>query len=226
MAQSADLFSNDKRVDVKNEQAVEKISWDKYQPMAVANMNSDISKLERIGNCALGLADEIFELAELLYSHWDGKFQVHVAIDESVSSLDKRRKVILELGDILWYCSVLADLFKSRMSNICSFLPFSRCDYSSSGSNAAVTFELSKLLVDMVPITTHCKHVVYHGHKIDSIMTNEIIVAIVKVVEHVCKIAIEFSATLENVVEFNVLKLRKRYPDGFSSERSVNRPED
>lgn len=42
---------------------------------------------------------------------------------------------------------------------------------------------------------------------------------------YLATLANEFEISLDDVLEENVEKLRKRYPDGFSSERSINREE-
>ena len=40
---------------------------------------------------------------------------------------------------------------------------------------------------------------------------------------YVAELAAGLGVTLEDVARGNVEKLRKRYPDGFTAERSVNR---
>lgn len=42
---------------------------------------------------------------------------------------------------------------------------------------------------------------------------------------YLATLANEFGISLDDVIAGNVEKLRKRYPDGFSSERSINREE-
>ena len=42
---------------------------------------------------------------------------------------------------------------------------------------------------------------------------------------YLAEIATAYGLTLNGIAEHNVAKLRKRYPEGFSSERSINRAE-
>lgn len=66
------------------------------------------------------------------------------------------------------------------------------------------------------------KKVYYHGHPLDrDALKNELgdVLWYAAVMAH----ALGFS--LSEVAEANVDKLRKRYPDGFSTERSLNREE-
>lgn len=99
-----------------------------YQKLAMRTAgNNDL-----VTNGILGLNGESGELADLLKKHW---FQGHKFNSD---------KIIEELGDVLWYCAILAE----------------------------------------------------------GLHTN-----------------------LEYVMQMNIDKLKKRYPEGFSSERSINRDE-
>lgn len=42
---------------------------------------------------------------------------------------------------------------------------------------------------------------------------------------YVCEVASSMGWTLEEVAQHNIAKLRKRYPNGFESERSLHRAE-
>ena len=107
------------------------MTGNEYQKLAMRTA-SDQTKEDLVTNGILGLNGESGELADLLKKHW---FQGH--------KLDYD-KLVDELGDVLWYCAILAS-----------------------------------------------------GLEIG----------------------------LEDAMEHNVDKLKKRYPDGFEVERSVNRVE-
>lgn len=65
------------------------------------------------------------------------------------------------------------------------------------------------------------KHV-GHNHPLDEDkLKNEL----GDVLWYVADLARTLGITLSSVAEMNVAKLKKRYPDGFTSERSINRTE-
>lgn len=59
-----------------------------------------------------------------------------------------------------------------------------------------------------------------HGHTFDK---NKLISELGDVLWYVARLADSMGFLLSNVAESNIEKLRKRYPDGFSSERSIDR---
>lgn len=65
------------------------------------------------------------------------------------------------------------------------------------------------------------KHV-GHGHNLD---TEKLEKELGDVLWYLAAIATRNGISMTNVAEVNIKKLMKRYPDGFSSERSVNRDE-
>lgn len=71
-------------------------------------------------------------------------------------------------------------------------------------------------------ITEHIKHVIYHGHDLD---LNYLKKELGDLEWYICSLAAFLDLKLSDVVATNITKLRERYPDGFSSERSINRKE-
>ena len=66
------------------------------------------------------------------------------------------------------------------------------------------------------------KHV-YHGHPLDRA---KLIDELGDVLWYVARMSEALCTTLDSVAAANISKLRKRYPEGFSSERSINRLEE
>lgn len=66
------------------------------------------------------------------------------------------------------------------------------------------------------------KKSVFHGHEIDKQNVKK---ELGDVLWYLSQIATLAGLTLEEVATANIDKLMKRYPDGFSRERSVNREE-
>lgn len=71
-------------------------------------------------------------------------------------------------------------------------------------------------------VADHIKKAFFHRHSID---TAEIKKELGDVLWYVSQLARLVGLSLEEVAQLNVEKLRKRYPEGFSSERSINREE-
>jgi hypothetical protein len=106
-------------------------------------------------------------------------------------------KLIKELGDVCWYVAVSLDTVGHTLSGPITPLVFF-------GNVEAATF-LS-----------------YHvGRYVNCLCTDNFPVGTAKTVLE----TIAWFADLNTILETNVAKLRKRYPDGFSFERSINRAE-
>ena len=69
-------------------------------------------------------------------------------------------------------------------------------------------------LVDII------KKYLYHGHEYNR---ENVVSELSDVMYYVAVIADWFGITLSEVAEYNIEKLRQRYPDGFSEERSRER---
>lgn len=71
-------------------------------------------------------------------------------------------------------------------------------------------------------VTDQVKKIVFHGHEIDrDAMTKEL----GDVLWYVAYLLDTLDLSMDEVLEANIAKLRARYPDGFSPERSRNRVE-
>lgn len=66
------------------------------------------------------------------------------------------------------------------------------------------------------------KKLTAHGH---AITAEELADELGDILWYLAEAATASNITLDEVASRNVEKLRKRYPEGFSEERSINRPE-
>jgi NTP pyrophosphatase (non-canonical NTP hydrolase) len=69
-------------------------------------------------------------------------------------------------------------------------------------------------------VVDYLKKVLGHGHPLDQ---DKVVKELGDVLWYVAEICSVLQLDMEEVAEANVKKLKKRYPDGFSKERSVNR---
>lgn len=73
-------------------------------------------------------------------------------------------------------------------------------------------------------IADHVKKILYHGHPLDDATRDKIAKEIGDILWYCAVGAKGIGVSLSVIARLNVEKLRKRYPDGFSTEKSLNRP--
>lgn len=70
-------------------------------------------------------------------------------------------------------------------------------------------------------VAEHIKKYAGHGHELDDA---KVLKEVGDVLWYCAELAALLGANLEDVAQANIAKLKARYPEGFSSERSINRP--
>ena len=73
-------------------------------------------------------------------------------------------------------------------------------------------------------IADHVKKVMFHGHPLDDETRDRIAKEIGDILWYCAMGARGLGVGLGEIASMNVEKLKKRYPEGFTSERSLNRP--
>lgn len=73
-------------------------------------------------------------------------------------------------------------------------------------------------------IADHVKKVMFHGHPLDDDTRDKIAKELGDILWYCAMGARGIGIGLGDIAEMNVEKLRMRYPDGFSTENSLNRP--
>lgn len=145
--------------------------------------------------------------------HWHLKLATFaLALPEELFELDQTSessKVELECGDLVWYVAGAATVLGIPLATV---------------DEQATALQLDDWPYLPGSIAEYCgqvKKVVGHGHPTDKLQP-----LLVKVWNALLEQIADEGLTLESVCARNIEKLQKRYPDGFSTERSLNRSPD
>lgn len=71
-------------------------------------------------------------------------------------------------------------------------------------------------------VTDYLKKVLYHNHPLDR---QKMFEELGDVLWYVAALATTCDLSLAEIAEFNIAKLKKRYPNGFEPEKSIHREE-
>ena len=74
-------------------------------------------------------------------------------------------------------------------------------------------------------IADHVKKIMFHGHPLDDATRDKVAKEIGDILWYCALAARGIGLNLGEVANMNVEKLKKRYPEGFSTDRSLNRPD-
>lgn len=157
---------------------------------------ADDDQIGRLVNCALGLAGETGELAAII----EGPYSTEL------------EPLISELGDLWWYTAMAQHALGYCDLDLYTVSPT---------IEDATVFAESERVLNLVAATgafaDRVKKVVFQGHPLE---THE-----EKLKEHIADIVQRLAdiGKPQLVWEKNIEKLRKRYPEGFSEERSLHR---
>jgi len=123
-------------------------------------------------------------------------------------------KLPLELGDVMWYVAEIAT---------CLGLKLSSSDSNTIQYSKMSSYNLSnELVVQTGTLADYIKKVVGHGHALVPGKVQVCLDGIIQNLQWIChRQGIDFDTCLEQ----NIDKLRKRYPEGFSTIQSIHRVE-
>jgi NTP pyrophosphatase (non-canonical NTP hydrolase) len=134
-----------------------------------------------------------------------GEFAEVQACDSVQSSLLK------ELGDMLWYCVQACVAIGVNLDDV--FITRSLDLY----------YDEESTITGIGMIADITKKAVFHEHPLTHENIEGIALCINQIVTWINLVACLSMLSLEQVMEANIAKLRKRYPAGFSAEASLNR---
>ena len=176
---------------------MKKLTFDEYQQKSQRTAVKD--KPEAILFSCMGLCGETGEVLEKINKYYDNE----------ADEVTEPEKIKDELGDVLWYLSDIAFKHNQKLSDI--HYPGTYCCIKDAGINLAIA---------SANVADYLKKVYGHNHTINLEILKELLGVVlhyIGVISHRSKFG------LTDVMEFNIDKLMKRYPEGFASEKSINR---
>tara|TARA_R110002074_G_scaffold397509_3_gene588023 strand:+ start:187 stop:627 length:441 start_codon:yes stop_codon:yes gene_type:complete len=132
-------------------------------------------------------------------------------VTESVELLNfnSEKNFLEELGDILWYTAIAASHLNLTLEEVSEVVD--------SGSPPPDSIEA--LVTDSAEVLDLMKKSIFYGRPLDHQRVAQLLANILDSVE-VC--AVEFETTLDDVMEKNIAKLQKRFPEGFFTSEAAN----
>lgn len=177
-----------------------------YQKLAMRTKNVKFSNKELMLNAILGLVGETTECMFSLVQN-DGKH-------------------INELGDIMWYLALMCDSCNLDIEKL--FLLGNKGMSQINESQAIIAHKNSQLLIRISHtsagfVADYVKKVYFQGHTVNENKLYDGLAGILSPILSICELE---HVSLDTVLQSNVDKLLKRYPEGFSETNSINRKED
>lgn len=167
-----------------------------YQEEAKRTMNRDLGPQQQLAVMMLGIYGETGEV-----------FAAFRGLPEN-----KAARIKDEAGDVFWY-----------VANTCSQLgiEFERLFTQKIKSDAIDLDFVLEMVAKGASAADVVKKTIGQGHVLNLDMLYE---SLRGVVGHLCAILKHYGLTVQEVLEYNLLKLAKRYPEGkFVAERSIGR---
>ena len=185
------------------------LTWDEYRVLARRTQDPTLSPREKLAHAVLGLCSELHEAdvenSALVFGH-----------PEFVNDVEQR--LALEIGDCYWMIAEICDYFDGENSSVKFLLPpesRKRRSLLPYGGDAAVKSARAHLC--------NVAQKAFQGHAPRE--DHNVGLALLNIGCHLGRLAEKTGFATKAILYMNIEKLKKRYPDGFSAERSVNREE-
>lgn len=129
---------------------------------------------------------------------------------ELLEVVGDKEKSIKELGDVTWYMATLAHKIEMKLGDVAL----------RTSAVLAARPPVNGLVISSSKVADHIKKVVGHGHALDKDL---VVYRLAEILVYCDMFAEQHGFELELALQKNIDKLRARYPQGFSSEASINR---
>lgn len=157
---------------------------------------------DRLLNGCLGLIGESGEIVDIIKKHM---FQ------STAGTPLPTDKLIEEMGDVMWYIAETVTGLGYTLEHVLESHKITSVSCEDKLHNCAAAISIMAATVYSI---------IYFRIPGESALSH-----IVKLYKALCITCLNLGTTIDHVMEFNIEKLKRRYPDGFDPERSMNRPE-
>ncbi len=186
-------------------------SFDRYQELARRTQNPHLDRREKLSHAALGLCSEVAEV-------------------ETACRTGDVDSIVGEIGDVFWMLAELCDALGLRLQTILSdlLLISDAEDEMEARQNDKFAprpirdhFDFHEMSVAAAAIAG-CVQKTFQGHEISE---ERIAPVICSLYVHLRRKAYYYGFSVFHAMYKNIEKLRERYPEGFSADRSIHRKE-
>lgn len=185
------------------------MQFNEYSDLAKRTINHPLPTKAKQLHSLFGITGEIGEIVEIINS-------------TPYSEILKEHKnhILSELGDMMWF-----------INEWCIANGFGLATVSTLTNLDKYRFDTFNSLVFKLSMTNGLIQSVYQkdfqGHEVDNLYLAKLMSELIAIVQgFVYSLEIEDNTfSIENVMDMNVEKLKKRYPNGFEEEKSLNRAE-
>lgn len=177
-----------------------------YKEFVKQSEKGTLQTLDRINHAIFGMAGEIGECIDCIK-----KVIFHGHKYDS-------RIFLNELGDFLWYCTLFTICYEEKYDKLTSYFENDLIDMSKHNvkSENYGRSHLFDIFIDVAGITVNLMKEEMFTKHISVVLIEEMYYNI----EALCYIN---GINLYDLMDINVKKIRKRYPNGFDPSRSINR---
>lgn len=175
------------------------MTLNEYQKLALCTANLAKGYNLRLAVAAMGLSGEASEVLELIDPSWSDAF-------------GDRDKLVKELGDVMWYVAEMGNILNFDLESI---------DIPETAKNlTSLLVTATGVAIHAGQITDYLKKVIGHDHPIDISKVQTLLGVLLSDMLYICDY---IRVPLPDICNQNIEKLRRRYPMGFSTERSLGR---
>jgi NTP pyrophosphatase (non-canonical NTP hydrolase) len=178
------------------------MNFEQYQQQSLTTLNSQLTREQVIFNCAFGIIGETGEVTDFLKKQL---FHQMRPVQEVLADPMIQAKIGDELGDLTWYIAVLASTLNvpvqsaylvgaDSLENELLYLSTKIGRFSEALNNS-----------DMHPLPGDAS-------------TKYIQTCLGDIIEEIQDLGSLFRLTFDNILLYNVEKLRARHPEGFTSQ--------
>jgi len=180
------------------------IEHDSYQ-----KVTRETSGCDELPILALGLVGETIEFLSSYESI--AKPGLENSVFESCTH------IIKEAGDVLWYAARIMDVMGIKLSEWRD-----KGTVDNFNKSCVKKKRRFRILKNAAKVSEHIKKVYGHGHDLDKNLVHEALSDVIRDISHMLRV-VHGPTGLDVAMNVNIEKLKKRYPNGFSTQDSINR---